>query len=99
LFQGALDIEVAGIRVQLQEAPSESDDEIVLWFPDHSVLHSADVIQGECLPNLYALRGAVRDVWQWIRAVDLLRRFNAQALIFGHGRPLTGQEEIRDLLT
>ena len=98
-FHGSLDIEVAGIRVQPQEAPSESDDEIVLWFPDHGVLHSADVIQGECLPNLYALRGAVRDVWQWIRAVDLLRDFDAQALIFGHGRPLTGQDEVRDLLT
>lgn len=98
-FHGSLEIEVAGIRVQLHEAPSESDDEIVLWFPEHGVLHSADVIQGECLPNLYALRGAVRDIWQWIGAVDLLRGFNARALIFGHGRPLTGQDEVQDLLT
>lgn len=98
VFRGSLDIEVAGITVRLQEAPSESDDEIVLWFPDHGVLHVADVIQGECLPNLYALRGAVRDIWQWIRAVDLLRGFDADALIFGHGRPRTGRDEIRDLL-
>jgi alkyl sulfatase BDS1-like metallo-beta-lactamase superfamily hydrolase len=98
-FSGSLDIEVAGIRVRLIEAPSESDDEIVLWFPDHGVLHSADVIQGECLANLYALRGAVRDIWQWIRAIDMLRGFDAHALLLGHGRPLTGQDEIRDLLT
>ncbi len=98
-FHGSLDIEVAGIRVHLREAPSESDDEIVLWFPDHGVLHSADVIQGECLPNLYALRGAVRDIWQWIHAIDMLRGFESQALIFGHGRPLTGQDDISDLLT
>ncbi len=98
-FQGSLDIEVAGIRVQLHEAPSESDDELVLWFPDHGVLHAADVIQGECLPNLYALRGAVRDIGQWIGAVDLLRGFDAQALISGHGRPLTGRDEVRELLT
>ena len=97
-FQGSLDIEVAGIRVHLKEAPSESDDEIVLWFPDHGVLHVADVIQGECLPNLYALRGAVRDVWQWIGAVDMLREFNAHAMISGHGRPLVGQEEVREVL-
>ncbi len=84
--------------MHLHEAPSESDDEIVLWFPDRGVLHVADVIQGESFPNLYPLRGAVRDVWQWIRAVDLLREFDAQALIFGHGRPLTGQGEVRDLL-
>ena len=99
VFQGSLDIEVAGIRVHLREAPSESDDEIVLWFPDYGVLHSADVIQGECLANLYALRGAVRDIWQWISAIDMLREFDAQALVFGHGRPLTGQEEVRELLT
>jgi alkyl sulfatase BDS1-like metallo-beta-lactamase superfamily hydrolase len=99
LFQGALDIEVAGIRVELREAPSESDDEIVLWFPDHGVLFAADVIQGECLASLYALRGAVRDIAQWIRAVDQLREFDAQALILGHGRPLTGEAEVRDLLT
>jgi linear primary-alkylsulfatase len=98
VFQGSLDIEVAGITVHLQEAPSESDDEIVLWFPDRRVLHVADVIQGETFPNLYPLRGAVRDPWQWIRAVDLLRGYDAQALIFGHGRPLTGQDEVRELL-
>ena len=98
-FHGTLDIEVAGIRVHLHEAPSESDDEIVVWFPDHGVLDVVDVIQGESLPNLYALRGAVRDPLQWMRAVDLLRGFGAQALIFGHGRPLVGQDEVRELLT
>jgi alkyl sulfatase BDS1-like metallo-beta-lactamase superfamily hydrolase len=98
VFHGSLDIAVAGITVHLHEAPSESDDEIVLWFPDRGVLHVADVIQGESFPNLYPLRGAVRDPWQWIRAVDLLRGYDAQALIFGHGRPLTGQGEVRDLL-
>jgi alkyl sulfatase BDS1-like metallo-beta-lactamase superfamily hydrolase len=98
VFQGTLDIQVAGITVHLHEAPSESDDEIVIWFPDHGVLHVADVIQGETLPNLYALRGAVRDPGQWIRAIDLLRGYDAEALLFGHGRPLTGQDEVRDLL-
>ena len=98
VFHGTLDVQVAGIHVQLREAPSESDDEIVLWFPDHGVLHVADVVQGESLPNLYALRGAVRDPMQWIRALDLLRRYDAQALLFGHGRPLVGRDEVRKLL-
>jgi alkyl sulfatase BDS1-like metallo-beta-lactamase superfamily hydrolase len=97
-FSGSIDIQIAGINLQLHEAPSESDDEIVIWFPDHRVLHVADVIQGETLPNLYALRGAVRDPWQWIDAVDLLRSFDAESLLLGHGRPLTGRNEIEDLL-
>jgi alkyl sulfatase BDS1-like metallo-beta-lactamase superfamily hydrolase len=99
VFQDSLAVEVAGIRVELHAAPSESDDEIVVWFPDQGVLHAADVIQGECLANLYALRGAVRDIGQWIGAVDQLRRFDARALILGHGRPLVGPDEVRDLLT
>lgn len=99
VFQGTLDIQVAGINMQLQEAPSESDDELVIWFPDYGVLHGADVIQGETLANLYALRGAVRDPWQWIRAIDMMRDFDARALLLGHGRPLEGQDEVRDLLT
>src|SRR5947209_2159284 len=37
VFHGSLDIAVAGITVHLHEAPSESDDEIVLWFPDRGV--------------------------------------------------------------
>ncbi|HLI51376.1 MAG TPA: alkyl sulfatase dimerization domain-containing protein [Thermomicrobiaceae bacterium] len=98
VFQGTLDIEVAGIRVQLREAPSESDDEIVVWFPDRQVLYVADVVQGESLPNLYALRGAVRDIRQWIRALDLLRAFEAGALIYGHGRPLTGKADVAKML-
>jgi len=98
VFQGTLDIQVAGITVQLREAPSESDDEIVMWFPDHGVLHVADVIQGETLPNVYPLRGAVRDPLQWVRAIDLLREYDAQALIFGHGRPLVGKDDARALL-
>lgn len=98
VFSGSLELEIAGIRFHLREAPSESDDEIVVWFPDHGVLHAADVIQGECLANLYALRGAVRDIPQWINAVDMLRQFHAGALIFGHGRPVTGHEDIASLL-
>ena len=31
VFQGTLDVQVAGITMHLREAPSESDDEIVLW--------------------------------------------------------------------
>lgn len=98
VFHGTLDLRVAGINLQLHEAPSESDDEIVIWFPDYGVLHGADVIQGETLANLYALRGAIRDPQQWIRAIDLMRRFDAQALILGHGRPLVGQDEVENLL-
>lgn len=98
VVHGSLDIQVAGINMHLHEVPSESDDELVVWFPDLGVLHVADVVQGETVPNLYALRGAVRDPWQWIRALDHLRSYDAHALLFGHGRPLTGQDEVRDLL-
>jgi alkyl sulfatase BDS1-like metallo-beta-lactamase superfamily hydrolase len=99
LFRGTLELQIAGINLQLHEAPSESDDELVIWFPDHGVLHGADVMQGETLANLYALRGAVRDPLQWIRALDMMRGFDSQALILGHGRPLEGADDVENLLT
>ncbi len=99
LVQGTLEIEVAGISMHFVEAPGESDDEIAIWFPQHKVLHGADVLQGETLPNLYALRGAVRDPMQWVRTIDLMRGLNAEALLLGHGRPMTGQDDVAELLT
>src|SRR4030095_16584164 len=52
-FKDHLEIEVAGVKMRLQHAPSETDDEIVVWLPDSNVLLRAEGIHGECLPNLH----------------------------------------------
>ena len=103
-FCDALDITLAGIRFELRHAPSETDDEIVAWLPDLSVLLSAEVIQGECLANVHTIRGTrYRDPQQWVATIDVLRQRHAaqpvRYMVPAHGRPVTGASSIADLLT
>lgn len=99
-FKDSLDVEVAGVKMHLQHAPSETDDEIVVWLPASKVLLTAEVIQGECFPNLHTLRGTkYRDPVNWFKSIDRLRRFGAEHMVPSHGRPVSGKQSIEELLT
>jgi alkyl sulfatase BDS1-like metallo-beta-lactamase superfamily hydrolase len=99
-FKDSLDAQVAGVKMRLQHAPSETDDEIVVWLPDSKVLLTAEVIQGECFPNLHTLRGTkYRDPVNWFKSIDKLRRFGAEHMVPSHGRPVSGKQNIEELLT
>jgi alkyl sulfatase BDS1-like metallo-beta-lactamase superfamily hydrolase len=99
-FKDSLDIDIAGVKLHLKYAPSETDDEIVVWLPETRVLQSAEVIQGECFPNLHTIRGTkYRDPVAWFKTIDMLRRFGAEHLVPSHGRPVSGKTEIEELLT
>ena len=99
LVEDRLEIEIAGVRMEIVWVPSEAPDEIVTWLPDHGVLQSAECVQGECYPNVYTLRGDVpRPAGQWVKSLDVLRRFPADALAKSHGRSVVGTEASRDHL-
>ena len=99
-FKDALDVEIAGVKLHLKYAPSETDDEIVVWLPDSKVLQSAEVIQGENFPNVHTIRGTkYRDPVAWFKSIDLLRRFGAEHLVPSHGRPVSGRAQVEELLT
>jgi alkyl sulfatase BDS1-like metallo-beta-lactamase superfamily hydrolase len=59
LVDDRLEIELAGVRLEIVWVPSEAPDEIAVWLPGLGVLQTAECIQGECYPNLYTLRGDV----------------------------------------
>ena len=103
-FDEALDITLAGVRFEFRHAPSETDDEIVVWLPDEETLLSAEVIQGECLANVHTIRGTrYRDPLQWVDTLDVLRQRHARQpvrwMVPAHGRPVGGAESIGELLT
>lgn len=99
-FKDKLEIEIAGIQMQLLYAPSETDDQIVIWFPRTRVLHTAEVIQGESFPNLYSIRGTTyRDPVKWYKTIDMLRELGAEYMVPSHGRPIEGKAEVDSLLT
>ncbi len=99
-FSDTLDVEVAGVKMHLVYLPSETDDEIVAWFPDDKLLNSAEVMQGENFPNLYTIRGTkYRDPVQWFKSIDVMREFPAEYLVPTHGRPIVGHDNIQKMLT
>ena len=51
-------------------------------------------------PNLYAIRGTPhRDLMQWAHSIDKIRALRPEYLVPSHTHPITGQEEIYNLLT
>ena len=99
-FKDKLDVNVAGVKMQLIYAPSETDDEIIVWLPEQKLLQSAEVIQGETFPNIHTLRGTrYRDPVAWYKTIDLLRSLQAEHIVPSHGRPMSGVAKIEEMLT
>ena len=99
-FSDELNVTISGVRMHLKWVPSETDDEIVAWFPDLELLNSAEVMQGENFPNLYTIRGTkYRDPVQWFKSIDVMRGYPARYLVPTHGRPIVGAEGVQEMLT
>ncbi len=79
--------------MHLKYVPSETPEEIVAWFPEHKLLNSAEVMQGETFPNLHTIRGTkFRDPVPWFKSIDVMREFPAEYLVPTHGRPIVGHD-------
>ncbi len=100
LVDNELDLELGGLKVHFEWAPSEASDEIIAWIPELKLLHAAEVIQGESFPNLHTIRGSkYRDPERWFKSLDHIRRFPAEYMVTSHGRPVSGQQEVAEVLT
>ena len=98
-FTEALDMTIAGIRFEFRYAPSEADDEIVIWLPELKVMLSAEVVQGECFANVHTIRGTLyRDPVKWVKTLDMMRGYSPEAMVPAHGRPVSGAAQVEDLL-
>ena len=98
-FDDFLADEICGIRFEIHLVPSETEDQCVVWLPDEKILLSADAIQGETFPNIYALRGTrFRNPMIWAQGVDRLREFGTEILIPHHGRPVKGADAVEEML-
>jgi len=94
-----LDLEIAGVKLELFLAPGETNDQIVLWLPEKNTLLCADNYY-KSFPNLYAIRGtAYRDVTRWVASIDKMRALRPDYLIPGHTRPVIGADRIYETLT
>jgi alkyl sulfatase BDS1-like metallo-beta-lactamase superfamily hydrolase len=94
-----MELEIAGIKMELVAAPGETDDHIFVWLPEKKVLLCGDNYY-KAFPNLYAIRGTrYRDVEKWADSLNKMVGYNAQYLLPGHSRPVIGQELVRQTLS
>jgi alkyl sulfatase BDS1-like metallo-beta-lactamase superfamily hydrolase len=94
-----LNLEIAGLKLNLFYAPGETPDQIFIWMPEKKVLLPADNYY-KSFPNLYAIRGtAYRDVKRWVASIDKIRVLKPEYLVPQHTRPVIGAEEIYQTLT
>ena len=95
-FEDELNIDIAGIKIELYHAPGETNDQLFVWLPNHESLMPGDNIY-KTFPNLYTIRGTThRDVMGWISSLDHMRSFHPKYVFPSHTKPIIGSEKISD---
>lgn len=98
-FSGELKLTIGGVDFVLHEAPGETRDHIFIWLPQSRVLMPGDNIY-QAFPNLYSTRGVPpRPVRGWIRSLEIMRDLKPAFMTPSHTGTVSGEEEIRQLLT
>lgn len=99
-FDGAqATVELAGLPLRLIHTPGESPENIAVWLEDKRVLLPGDDFY-KAYPNLAPLRGLrLRPPRAWIASLETMMAFEADHLVQGHMRPISGRQEVRRALT
>jgi len=97
-FSDELEVEISGVKLKMVFVAGESSDQIYVWLPEKEVLLIGDNIYA-IIPNIYTLRGAVyRDPMNYVNALDQMIPLEAEFLVPTHVKPVTGKENIKDIL-
>ena len=98
-FKDTLEKVYGGVTLVIGSQPGETPDELYVWVPQKKVLFVGENIY-ELFPNLYSMRGTkYRDVSMWIDSLDKLRSFNATYIVPSHTGPVSGQQNVSNVLT
>jgi alkyl sulfatase BDS1-like metallo-beta-lactamase superfamily hydrolase len=97
-FSGIKKLEIGGVAIELQEAPGETHDQLLVWLPKQKILMPGDNFY-RAFPNLYTIRGtSPRPVGQWIESLDLMRRLEPEIVLPSHTKPVLGSTEVQTAL-
>ena len=97
-FKDNLNLNIAGIEIELFHASGETNDQIFVWLPEHKSLMPGDNIY-KTFPNLYTIRGTThRDVKGWIDSIDHMKSFDPSFLFPSHTKPIIGADKIQAAL-
>lgn len=91
-FDGALDLEVGGRRVELlQVGPAHTEGDAIVHVPDARVVFAADVLFIGVTPIMWA--GPVAN---WLAALDRIAALEPETVVPGHG-PVTDLDGVRSV--
>ncbi len=92
------ELEVDGVRLVFYDAPSDTDDTLLMWIPEKQTV--VNNIVWPALFNIYTLRGSeFRNPLALLRGLDLIRELRPEHLVGVHGAPIHGQDRIYELAT
>jgi len=98
-FSDTATVKAGGLTLELMHVPGETDDQLLVWWPQGEILFPGDNIY-ETFPNLYTIRGTpYRDVREWVVSLDKMRALEPVALVPSHTLPVIGQDKVEDVLT
>lgn len=99
-FADRLEVEIVGLKVILQYAPGETDDQLYVWLPDKKLLLPGDNYY-KTFPNLYTIRGSrYRDIRVRAESLDkMLKEGEIEYLVPSHTRPVVGADIVKKNLT
>jgi len=99
LFQNDWEtLTIGGQTLEVFHSPTDSEDHIFIWLPDKQVLLCGDAFY-MAFPNLFAIRGSIRQIKKWVASLDKIRDLMPAFLIPSHSNPLGGKEHIQEELT
>ena len=82
-----IELEIAGVELELVAAPGEAADHLYIWLPEERVLFAGDNVF-HTWPNVYPLRGTNRSIRDWIASLDKMIAEDPVRVVAGHGNPL-----------
>lgn len=97
VFQDRLELEIGGERLVLQHRRGETDDHLFVWVPGRKLIASGDFWFG-FLPNAGNGRRLQRYPEEWAAALEEMTQLGAELLLPSHGKPIVGNEKIREEL-
>ena len=90
--------EIDGVRFQFFHTPSDSDDTILIWLPEHRV--AINNLAWPVMFNIYTLRGEMfRNPLALLPGIDRMIALRPEHLVGVHGVPISGEAAIQQALT
>jgi alkyl sulfatase BDS1-like metallo-beta-lactamase superfamily hydrolase len=97
VYAQRLELDVGGVRLELEHALGETDDHTFVWLPDRRVLCTGDLFIWAS-PNCGNPQKAQRYPREWAAALRRMASLEPEVLLPGHGLPIVGASEVRRAL-